>query len=58
LLGRYLPTAKNAQVARFYEARGFQPAGEEGLSRLDLAGGALPQAPGHILLLAPEGVLP
>jgi FkbH-like protein len=58
LLGRYVPTAKNAQVANFYEARGFEPAGEEGLSRLDLAGGPLPQVPRHVLLKAPEGTQP
>ena len=35
MLGRYLPTAKNGQVARWYPDRGFEPVGE-GLFRLDL----------------------
>jgi FkbH-like protein len=36
LLGRYIPTAKNVQVASFYPERGFA-AGGEGVFSLDLA---------------------
>ena len=50
LIGRYLPTNKNGQVARFYECRGFQPTLEEGVSSLDIANGVIPQSPECILV--------
>jgi FkbH-like protein len=58
LLGRYVPTAKNGQVARFFESRGFVPVSEDGVSRLDLVAGPLPQIPDFIHLNAPEGMKP
>jgi predicted enzyme involved in methoxymalonyl-ACP biosynthesis len=36
LVGRYLPTAKNTQVASFYPQHGFEAVGD-GVFRLDLA---------------------
>ena len=43
LIGRYEPTERNGQVARFFAERGFAPAGERRW-RLDLDAG-LPEAP-------------
>jgi FkbH-like protein len=48
LIGRYIPTAKNAQVASFYPQRGFEAVGE-GLFRLELARQSL-DAPPHIAI--------
>jgi FkbH-like protein len=47
MLGRYVPTAKNAQVATFYAQHGFEPAGD-GLFSFDLAQSV--EAPGHIAI--------
>ena len=37
VIGRYIPTKKNAQVADLYSRFGFEPTGEEGVFRRDLA---------------------
>jgi FkbH-like protein len=44
LVGRYIPTAKNGQVASFYPDRGFVPAGD-GVFRVDLAQGRFDPPP-------------
>jgi FkbH-like protein len=44
LVGRYVPTAKNGQVASFYPQRGFEPVGD-GVFRFDLARQALDAPP-------------
>ena len=44
-MGRYIPTAKNEQVAGFYPSRGFRPVGD-GLFKLDLKERGLDTPPG------------
>jgi FkbH-like protein len=48
LVGRYLPTAKNGQVASFYSERGFEAVGD-GVFRCDLAEQTL-EAPPHTVV--------
>ena len=47
LVGRYEPTRKNSQVAGFYTAHAFEPAGDPGSFHLDLVG-SRPAKPVHI----------
>jgi len=46
VVGRYVPTSKNQQVAAFYPERGFEP-DTQGLFRLDLER-EIPPTPAHI----------
>ena len=46
VLGRYLPTQKNAQVADFYERHGFDDAGEDG--SFEIAAESAPEIPNHL----------
>jgi FkbH-like protein len=48
LVGRYIPTKKNAQAASFYPDRGFEPAGD-GVFNLDLTNEGPPQPTGVAL---------
>jgi FkbH-like protein len=53
LIGRYIPTPKNAQAASFYPQRGFD-AVADGVFRLDLAQQSLGPPP-HTAIRAPAG---
>lgn len=52
LIGRYLPTAKNGMVARFYPDRGFEAAaGEEGAFARDLSSAPPLAFPAHTTII-------